>query len=53
MADSEQVIPFGPRIPQEEVDRLCRKLKDTRLPAQPIVPDAREDYGMHLPIHEL
>lgn len=40
-----EVKPFNPEIPQEEVDRLFRKLKDTRLPEIPIVPDAGEDYG--------
>lgn len=45
---SEQIRPFDPTIPQEEVDRLFRKLKDTRLPSQPIVPDAGEDYGPSL-----
>jgi hypothetical protein len=42
---SEEIKPFDPSIPQEEVDRLFRKLADTRLPQQPIVPDAGEDYG--------
>lgn len=40
-----EVEPFDPNIPQEEVDRLFTKLKDTRLPEIPIVPDARDDYG--------
>ena len=40
-----EVKPFDPNIPQEEVDRLFRKLKDTRLPGVPIVPDAEDDYG--------
>lgn len=31
---------FNPEIPQEEVDRLFQKLKDTRSPTEPIVPDA-------------
>lgn len=39
------IKPFNPAIPQDEVDRLFRKLKDTRLPEQPIVPDAGWDYG--------
>jgi len=42
MAD---IKPFDPNIPQEEVDRLFRKLKDTRLPDIPVVPDAGDDYG--------
>jgi hypothetical protein len=45
---SEEITPFDPTIPQEEVDRLFRKLVDTRLPTQPIVPDAGEDYGLSL-----
>ena len=36
---------FDPNIPKEEVDRLFRKLKDTRLPEIPVVPDAGDDYG--------
>jgi hypothetical protein len=39
------IKPFDPTIPQEEVDRLFRKLKDTRLPEIPVVPDAGDDYG--------
>lgn len=39
------IKPFDPIIPQEEVDRLFRKLGDTRLPEIPIVPDAGDDYG--------
>ena len=41
----EEIKPFDPTIPKEEVDRLFRKLKDTRLPEKPIVPDADWDYG--------
>ncbi|KAL3472073.1 Alpha/Beta hydrolase protein [Aspergillus californicus] len=32
-------------IPQEEAERLKRKLKDTRLPGREIVPDAGNKYG--------
>ncbi|KAF2640141.1 alpha/beta-hydrolase [Massarina eburnea CBS 473.64] len=39
---------FDPSIPQIEVDRLFRKLGDTRLPKSPIVPDAGDDYGPSL-----
>jgi hypothetical protein len=39
------VTPFDPTIPTPEVDRLFRKLADTRLPDIPVVPDAGEDYG--------
>jgi hypothetical protein len=42
---SEETKSFNPHIPQEEVDRLFRKLADTRLPQIPIVSDAGEDYG--------
>jgi hypothetical protein len=41
------IHPFDPTIPQEEVDRLFRKLADTRLPEIPVVPDAGDDYGTH------
>jgi hypothetical protein len=43
-----QVTKFDPTILQEEVQRLFRKLGDTRLPEQPIVPDAGWDYGERL-----
>jgi len=43
MAD---ITPFDPTIPQEEVDRLFRKLADTRLPEISVVPDAGDDYGI-------
>ena len=36
---------FDPNIPKEEVDRLFRKLADTRLPQIPVVPDAGDNYG--------
>jgi hypothetical protein len=39
------VNSFDPTVAQDEVDRLLRKLKDTRLPQTPIVSDAGEDYG--------
>ncbi|CAN9248993.1 unnamed protein product [Alternaria alternata] len=45
---SSEIKPFDSAIPQPEVDRLFRKLADTRLPTQPIVPDAGEDYGPSL-----
>jgi hypothetical protein len=44
------IKPFNPRIPQEEVSRLFRKLRDTRLPEFPIVPDAKDDYGSSAPL---
>ncbi|KAF2134906.1 alpha/beta-hydrolase [Dothidotthia symphoricarpi CBS 119687] len=43
-----EIKSFNPEIPKEEVDRLFRKLADTRLPKEPIVPDAGEDYGPSL-----
>jgi hypothetical protein len=42
---SDQITSFDPNIPKEEVDRLFRKLADTRLPQIPVVPDAGDDYG--------
>jgi hypothetical protein len=41
------IKPFDPTIPKEEVDRLFRKLADTRLPQTPVVPDAGDDYGIN------
>ncbi|KAF1979547.1 alpha/beta-hydrolase [Bimuria novae-zelandiae CBS 107.79] len=43
-----EIKPFDPSVPQDEVDRLFRKLKDTRLPQIPVVPDADDDYGQFL-----
>lgn len=43
---SEEVRPFKVDIPKSEVERLIRKLKDTRIPDQEIVPGAGEDYGV-------
>ncbi|KAI0022439.1 Alpha/Beta hydrolase protein [Xylariomycetidae sp. FL0641] len=40
-----EVKDFDPTISQSEVDRLWRKLKDTRIPEHPVVPDAGDDYG--------
>ncbi|OAG11310.1 alpha/beta-hydrolase [Paraphaeosphaeria sporulosa] len=42
------IRPFDPSIHKDEVDRLFRKLKDTRLPQIPIVPDAGDDFGPSL-----
>lgn len=44
MADAD-ITPFKVDIPTEEVERLKRKLKDTRLPPRAIVPDAGTRYG--------
>ncbi|KAI0484866.1 Alpha/Beta hydrolase protein [Xylariaceae sp. FL0804] len=40
-----EIRDFDPTIPQPEVDRLWNKLRDARLPEQPIVPDAGDEYG--------
>lgn len=40
-----EIQDFKVDIPREEVDRLRRKLKDTRLPGRPVVPDAGKNYG--------
>lgn len=45
---SDKITPFDPNIPKEEVDRLFRKLADTRLPEIPVVPDAGDEYGPSL-----
>jgi hypothetical protein len=46
MADSD-IVPFKVDIPRSEVDRLKRKLQDTRLPPKEIVPGAGNKYGMN------
>ncbi|KAK9770087.1 putative Alpha/Beta hydrolase protein [Seiridium cardinale] len=46
---SLKIQDFDPSIPKSEVERLWRKLKDTRLPENPVVPDAGDDYGPPLP----
>lgn len=45
MTDSSDIEPFKVDIPREEVDRLKRKLQDTRLPPKEIVPNAGDKYG--------
>jgi pimeloyl-ACP methyl ester carboxylesterase len=42
---NSRIEPFEINIPLEEVDRLKRKLKDTRLPPREIVPNAGDKYG--------
>ncbi|KAI6832608.1 alpha/beta-hydrolase [Hortaea werneckii] len=42
---TEAIKPFQVNIPDEERQRLHRKLKDTRLPLREIVPDAGDRYG--------
>lgn len=44
MGDSD-IVPFKVDIPRSEVDRLKRKLQDTRLPPREIVPNAGDKYG--------
>lgn len=39
------ISSFEINIDTKEVDRLRRKLEDTRIPKDPIVPDAGGDYG--------
>lgn len=45
MAESD-IVPLKVDIPRSEVDRLKRKLHDTRLPPKAIVPGAGNKYGM-------
>ncbi|KAF2083691.1 alpha/beta-hydrolase [Saccharata proteae CBS 121410] len=47
---TDEIKPFDPigSISNDEVERMYRKLRDTRLPTSPIVPDAGEDYGAPL-----
>ncbi|TIC99803.1 putative epoxide hydrolase [Colletotrichum higginsianum] len=40
-----QIQDFKVDIPAAEVERLQRKLRDTRLPGKPVVPDAGPNYG--------
>ncbi|WQF80564.1 Putative alpha/Beta hydrolase [Colletotrichum destructivum] len=40
-----QIQDFKVDIPAAEVERLHRKLRDTRLPGRPVVPDAGLNYG--------
>ena len=42
---SGSIVPFEIAIPQDEVQRLKRKLQDTRLPPTEIVPGAAGNYG--------
>ncbi|PWY96223.1 epoxide hydrolase [Aspergillus sclerotioniger CBS 115572] len=42
---SPEIRPFRIDVPAEEVERLKRKLRDTRLPGRPIVPNAGSSYG--------
>lgn len=44
------IQPFKIDIPKEEVERLKRKLEDTRLPGREVVPGAGGRYGTPPPI---
>jgi phospholipase C len=44
---SLKITSFKIDISPSEVERMKAKLKDTRLPQSPIVPDAGDDYGKH------
>ena len=44
MTDTE-IKPFSVDIPQAEVERLHKKLKDIRPPVKDVVPQAGKDYG--------
>lgn len=39
------IRPFLIDVSDAEIERLQRKLQDTRIPQMPIVPNAGEDYG--------
>lgn len=43
---SVDIQPFTIDIPAEEVERMKRKLRDTRIPQNEIVPGAGDDYGL-------
>lgn len=45
----DDITPFRVDVPEAEVERLKRKLQDTRLPPRPIVPDAGTKYGLRAP----
>lgn len=42
---SVNIKPFKIEVSADEVNRMKRKLRDTRIPQNPIVPDAGDDYG--------
>jgi hypothetical protein len=48
MTTSADIREFKIDIPNEEVERLKRKLNDTRLPGREIVPDAGTLYDVFL-----
>ena len=42
---SEEIKPFKVAIPKDEIERYYQKIRDTRVPAKDIVPNAGSDYG--------
>jgi hypothetical protein len=42
---SVKIRSFAIEVPVDEVHRMKRKLRDTRIPQKPIVPEAGDDYG--------
>ena len=42
---SEEIKPFKVAVPKDEIERYYRKIRDTRVPAKDIVPNAGSDYG--------
>ncbi|CAL1703443.1 unnamed protein product [Somion occarium] len=47
-ADPSSPIPFKVSIPDEDVVRMMRLIKETKLPDQPFLSDASWDYGLDL-----
>lgn len=43
---ADELRPFKVDIAKAEVDRLIKKLEETRIPTEDIVPGAGEDYGV-------
>ncbi|CED85434.1 alpha beta-hydrolase [Phaffia rhodozyma] len=48
MTPANVPVPFTVSFAQYDVDRMMAKVRDTRLPAEPIVPGASWDYGIDL-----
>ena len=42
---SEEIKPFKVAVPKDEIERYYQKIRDTRVPAKDIVPNAGSDYG--------
>ena len=47
MEEETDIRPFKVEIDQDEVFRLQRKLRETRIPGREIVPGAGDKYGVH------